>query len=100
MQNQQKLKDSPALCMVAAGLLEDGSSTMYVAAANPLEEAALGRLNPNRRWQQTKRIASAPVRACAPALSYIMLKAGLMPTAQLGGSKAVILGPITNIIVY
>ena len=48
MQNQQKLKDSPALCMAAAGLLEDGSSTMYVAAANPLEEAALGRLNPNR----------------------------------------------------
>ena len=76
--------------MVAAGLLEDGSSTMYVAAANPLEEAALGRLNPNRRWQQTKRIASAPVRACAPALSYIMLKAGLMPTAQLGGSKEIV----------
>ena len=54
-----KNKMFTALCMVAAGLLEDGSSTMYVAAANPLEEAALGRLNPNRRWQQTKRIASA-----------------------------------------
>ena len=35
-----KNKMFTALCMVAAGLLEDGSSTMYVAAANPLEEAA------------------------------------------------------------